>query len=140
MRFEDLSYYLNYKAVYEAILRISFAAAPKNDTRLFSLYIGDRSTFFMRKDARDMTRKKICMPSTPCSALRRRKLSKSHPIDIRRVLANANCAALVELCVIDGLMLNCLPGYNIRWHGQEDILHHSFSTVGLKYLSVTLQF
>jgi len=70
--------------VYEAILRISFAAAPKNGTRLFSLYIGDQSTFFMRKDARDMTRKKICMPSTPCSALRRRKLSKSHPIDIRR--------------------------------------------------------
>ena len=49
-------------------------------------------------------------------------------------LANANCAALVELCVIDGLMLNYLSRYNIRWHEQENILHHSFSTINLKYL------
>lgn len=64
----------------------------------------DRSAFFMRKDARDVTRKKICMrPTARCQHLAtRRKLSKSHRIDIRRVFASANCAALVELCMIDG--------------------------------------
>jgi len=84
-------------------------------TRDYFRRIGDRSEFFMRKDARDVTQKKICILSTPCSALRRRELSKSHPIDIRRVSVSANCAAPVELCVIDERMLNCLSGCNITY-------------------------
>lgn len=78
------------------------------------LFVLDPSAFFMRKDAYDVTRKKICIgacrifnrPQPTFVALHRAQLSKSHRADIKPRLQR-NCDELIKVPVIDGFALNC---------------------------------